>query len=400
MRWRIHGSDPSDGSSVLLDIEADSAAAAVAGAHDRQIVVAHVTRTETEPWRKAAFVLAVLAAIAFAASTAFLYKELAPALRAATESRQEAQNAISDLQNARTDLSAAQTRLQFLEGSLTDRERQREQTAAAIVAKLTTVEQSLQTTQQNAAALEQAVRSAEQNVVRLTAQLASAEAQRQSLEKTLADLRQERTHTQEDLATAIARAADAESRAAGIASRSGELTVQLRQAEGTAATLKTQLEELQQANEAASRHALALSYDQALDFVALEFGKPLVEAARETASQITVSAAQAEHANTFVMHTDKQRVFDATLQVCLAADAPKEVINDNRATLAKFLSTFAPQWKSPDDFLISAFKQTAGRGDAEHSVLTTENYRISVSGNKLGQYSIRIEPASADGRGI
>ena len=399
MRWRVNGSNAGSGNAVLLDVEADNAVHAVAQAHDQDIVVSHVVAAGGERLRRVLPLLAGVAVLGLALGVAILANLWWGARGALAEAELDGQRIRSELQAARMDLARTEGRVSFLKGTVSQRDQQREAEIQDLHARVALAEAAK-------VSLDQTSKEAAGKLAQLAAQVDAArgvlavaeerwKGERKTLEAALAGERDSHRKAAGEIAAVKAAALKESTRSAALEARVGMLAAQVKTAEARAADLKTQLEDASP-GEGTRRYALAISYDDALAFAALELGKPTVQAG---AGAVTVSVTQVEQANSFVMHTDKDRVFDAMLQACLASDAPKDVLAANQALVEKFTTRFAPRWKDHAAWLAKALKQVgpgSGRAENERLVLMAEAYRISLWCNRDGQYSLKVEPVGAE----
>jgi hypothetical protein len=402
MRWRIWGSDVSDGNSVLLDVEAENAVDAVSQAHDKKIVVGRVARGKR--FLRVLPYLLLVATIGLSISTGILQTKLSRAQQGVAESGQDARRVLHELETARDEAKTLRDRIAFLEGSLTEREKQRESAMRELGSKLASTEETMRNAQAQAAKLSKSEKDAGAKAGQLAKQietlkqdLAAGNARYAELEKGAGADKAERAKLVKDLERAISRATEAEARAVAFDARMTSLSSAH---EAAVNDLKQQLEKAKGEVEAPVRRAgLSASYDAVLDFASLAVGKPAFEAVRGSGGlEVKVTAVSPTYANRFVMRTDKERVFDVTLTVCLADDAPREVLEENRQTLEKYVALVAPKWKQPQAWLAEALKNVGTKGENERMVLLAEYYRISVWGEKGGLFTVRVEPITAADR--
>lgn len=397
MRWRVQGSHAGSGEAMLLDIEAESAVAAVARAHDRQMIVSQVARARDQLRRGMPFLLSVAAATLLLA-TAVLHNQLTQTRRALADAQGHAHGVLVDLREARAQLVQMQSRLAGLEGSTGTQSRALALQVEDLRGKLIAAEAAERAAQQRLAQADrdgqERARKVAQQVEELRRDAARLATARKDAEKSLAAAIAEAGKRQEQLARALksaqAAAAQSGTRAATLDTRITELASQLKAAELQSKALQKQLEDARAQAELAPRHALAVTYDQAFDFMALHFGKPLLEPHR---GALRVSGTALEQANTLAYQTDKERVFSATLQACVAADAPQEVLAENWKLAARFAATFAPRWSKADTWLAAAARQLAGKDESERLLLVTEHYRVTVWINKASQLCVQVEPS-------
>jgi hypothetical protein len=90
----------------------------------------------------------------------------------------------------------------------------------------------------------------------------------------------------------------------------------------------------------------------------------------------------------------KEKVYGATLQVSLAAGAPKEVLAENRALMEEFVKMFAEDVKEPEAILKGA-DQLAGQDESRQMVFVGEESKVTLWNDKTGVYTVNVESAHA-----
>jgi hypothetical protein len=370
----VHGTDVITGNPVMLAVEEAEATHAVQAALSKRIVVSHVTR---EGVRRALFPLACAGVVVLGGLCAWLIQ------REGT---------------ARTQLAAVR------EDLLTMRLEAAKPVVPVVVGP--TVDQQI----------ERRMGDAKAALSVLTNRLALTEGQKAQIEA-------EQTHLKADhekMLAALAakgRAAQAEhdkadaatARAARAENDLGSLTQTNKQLSGELDTLKAQLlasaakpvaetrvpesGTADGASQAAPlRWALKASYDTASDFVAMHFEKDSMQTEPLADGTVAWSATSGANAATVrVTHDrEKRRVYAATLTVSLAADAPKEKLDENRGLIVAFLQDFAAG--NGDAAKVNRMiQQLAGKDGSERCVLVGGDTRVTVWNNGAGLYSWRAE---------
>lgn len=382
MRWHVHGTDAATGAPVVLGVNEPEAAHAVQVALSKRILVSRVVRggwwglLNNASLRRATLPLLAAAVVVLLPVAGALYygqQALRQALHGAHA--EQAQLAVS-LRDAEAMLRTSQTRLVQLEAG----DGRTQQWAGEVA---TTRQQLAQREEQLAAARKK---------------LDGAQGRIKTLDGLVAEQRTKLAGLEEapkKAAAAEARAVKSEAQNRALAGQMDVLKAQLLElAAHSTPEAKSAPEATAEIPSAPRPWGLRTGYDAASDFAALHFGKDSVQtssAGGGAGGLVTVTATSPENACTFVMKTDRRRVFSATLKVSFAAGAPPEKVIQNGQVLAGFSATFAPGWKDTGAALGAAMKALADKDTDQRIVLLGEDYKATVWNNKLGLYSVRIE---------
>jgi hypothetical protein len=152
-----------------------------------------------------------------------------------------------------------------------------------------------------------------------------------------------------------------------------------------------------------NRWSLAINFDKAHDFMVLHtdpgsLAVTLPVATRSTtggsapAGDLITSGAWATHAVRMRIAHDqsKEKVHSATLEVSLAADAPAEILAENKALIGEFVKTFAGDVKEPGA-VAGAAAQLVGLDASRHIVFRGEDTMVTLWNDKTGVYTVRVE---------
>ena len=89
-------------------------------------------------------------------------------------------------------------------------------------------------------------------------------------------------------------------------------------------------------------------------------------------------------------------VYSATLAASLATGAPPDKLAENKALIAEFLRTFAPDFKDVDA-VIAAAPSLAGQDASRKLVFTGADHKVSLWNDKTGVYTFRVESSHEPG---
>jgi hypothetical protein len=261
------------------------------------------------------------------------------------------------------------------------------------------------------AARQQAATSQDSATQDLKRELAAATAASDELSRTIEKLRGQLAAAGEELQTHDKAAAE-QVQALTAAKRDLETQVdglrtqvlQLAAAAQAAATAKKEEPE----NDAAvpvvkaaveTRWALGISYDTAQGFAALCFDRgSLREAAAGNGAYRKSTATRAAGASTyrFVHDGAHERVYSAALTVSLAADGPRDRLVENTKVAVLFLQTFAPAFRSPEEWLSGATRQLAAKDSGSRMVTLDTTYKITAYNDGRGTFTFKVESPRED----
>ena len=139
--------------------------------------------------------------------------------------------------------------------------------------------------------------------------------------------------------------------------------------------------------------ALRISYDAAHAFLVLHSDQDSLAAAPVGGAEpwIAGTGLLVENAvrTQIVYDQDRQRVYDATLEASLAADAPPGILAENKALIAGFLRTFAPDLQDAQAVLAAA-PLLAGQDASRLLVFRGADTTVSLWNDKTGVYTFRV----------
>jgi uncharacterized phage infection (PIP) family protein YhgE len=404
MRWLIHGTDAVTGQEVELALDEQEASRAVKSANDRQIVVDRITSARSGSiWRIVAGILIVaLAGVAAAllVQNLVVRHNLEQALDEQTQLSQSVSQAEQTVNEIRThgNLAAnAATQASKLAEELANSRR------------ISSTEQQLTAARQKVIAIEETaarVPELERQLVALHEQLSDAQRQ---LDQSRQLAEQFRTQTvlqgrrldqleqmkPSDEATAkIAQLDNANKDLAGqIDKLKSELLIAA--ARSTAPDAAPPLDPTPPVA-AATPWALGMTFDAARDYLLLNVDREsaaTVPAAGGLFTTYGVHAANAVRVE-FVHDKTKDRVYSGTLTVALAADTPKDKLDENRKAVADFLQAFAPGIKAAGDVLVAA-GQLSAQDDSHRLVILGADAKLTLWNNK-GAYTFHVESPRGD----
>jgi hypothetical protein len=150
-----------------------------------------------------------------------------------------------------------------------------------------------------------------------------------------------------------------------------------------------------------NRWPIGASFDQAHDFLVLHTDPDSLVAIPGSAAPaagagdaLITSGAWASHAVRLKIEHDRAReqVYSATLEVSLAADAPRDVLADNKALIDEFLKTYAGDLQDRAAVAPAAV-QLAGQDAARQLVFLGAATKVTLWNDKTGVYTLRVESA-------
>jgi hypothetical protein len=149
-----------------------------------------------------------------------------------------------------------------------------------------------------------------------------------------------------------------------------------------------------------NRRFLDVNFDKAHDFVVLHTDPDSLAVTNATVpagSDLVFSGAAASHAVRLKMEHDraKAKVFGATLEVSLAADAPKEVLAENKVLMGEFVRVFAGDVKVPEEVAAGAAK-LATSDATRQMVFLGEASKVTLWNGGGGVYVVRVEAKKND----
>lgn len=146
----------------------------------------------------------------------------------------------------------------------------------------------------------------------------------------------------------------------------------------------------------AANWALGMSFDAARDFLVLHADRESISTAPAAGGLMNMHGIQSANAVRvqFVHDKGKERVYSGTLTVSLAADAPKDKLEENRKAVGDFLAAFAPGIKSPSEVL-AATAQLGAQDESRRLVFLGPDARVTLW-NIKGAYCFRVESARGD----
>jgi hypothetical protein len=145
---------------------------------------------------------------------------------------------------------------------------------------------------------------------------------------------------------------------------------------------------------APSHWALRISYDAAHAFLVLHADHNALAAAPAAGGEPWIATTGLLVANAVRMQIvhDRARevVYGALLAASLAADAPPDKLAENKALIADFLRTFAPDFKDAGA-VIAASAALAGQDASRKLVFTGTDHKVSLWNDKTGVYTFQVE---------
>jgi hypothetical protein len=150
-----------------------------------------------------------------------------------------------------------------------------------------------------------------------------------------------------------------------------------------------------------TRWALGVSFDNARGFGTLCFDRDSIHetaAGQEGEGLRRTLATRAASAARFRFTHDKarDRVYDAALTVSLAADGPRDRLMENTKLVGLFLQTFAPAFRSPDEWLSNAVRQLAAKDSSERVVLLDTTFKVTAYNDGHGTFTFKVESPRQD----
>jgi hypothetical protein len=410
MRWHIQGTDSVSGRDVELTVHEEEATRAVQSAMDRQIVVSAVRPMGAGKARwLVPLTLALALVIALGGVGVGLYLEngtlrgkLDQALaeqRRMAASVEQAQRTADSIRAGGNLAQAAATQVAQLADEL-----------AAARSRMSLTERQLSAAHEQLSDLELAA----QKVPGLEAQLVSAHEKLDTAQKQLQDSRQLAEQLRADLNMQNLLLAQVQNAQPPVDPAVGQVA-ELQKANGNLAAeierLKAELLQVAArpadppapapvpAPPAPNRWALRISYEEAYAFLVLHSDSNAIAAAPAGGGEALITSTGLLAANavrmSFVHDASRERVYGATLAASLAADAPPDKLAENRALIAEFLRTFAPDFKDADA-AIAATAQLVGQDASRRMVFLGADGKVTLWNDKTGVYTFQVDSSHQD----
>ena len=87
----------------------------------------------------------------------------------------------------------------------------------------------------------------------------------------------------------------------------------------------------------------------------------------------------------------RERVYEVSLSISFAADAPREKLAENAKLTADFLAAFAPAIKGPGDLVSAVTGQLGGKDGSQRQVFLADDARLTVWNDGSGVFTFRVD---------
>jgi hypothetical protein len=406
MRWHVHGTDAVTGQDVELALDEQEATRAVKAAIERRIVVDRITSARgNASWRIAAGCMIV----AFAGSSAALLaqnltmrRNLAQALDEQTQLAQSvarAEQTVKEIRDHGSLAASAATQVGKLAEELANSR-----------GMISVTEQQLSAARHQASTLEEKatrVPELERQLLALHERLGDSQRQLEQSRRLAEQLRTqtvlqgrrldqlEQMKPSDEAAAKIALLDAANKDLAGQIEnlKSELLTAVARSSVQEAAPVVA--EPLPVLAAPTTNWALGVSFEAARNFLALHADRDSISTVPAAGGLLNMQGMQSANAVRvqFVHDKAKERIYSGTLTVSLAADAPKDKLEENRKAVGDFLGAFAPGIKSQD--LLAATAPLGTQDESRRLLFLGTDVRVMLWNSK-GVFNFRVESSRGD----
>jgi myosin heavy subunit len=417
MRWHVQGTDVATDRRVELSIDEVDATRAIKAAIDRKIVVSQISPGRYPVYRYLAPIATLLFGAAAIFATALFMQN-----QGLWSKLEQTQSKLDQTLTEQTQLAASLEQAQSLaadirsHGSLSDRDSAQVKTMADELAsargKMSLTEQQLTAAHEQNVKFEAAaarVPGLEKDLNSTQLDLADAQTRLRQSDSQAADLRtqlQVQTRRVEELQSQQITSPTSAQKIASLERTNKDLSEQLEKIKDelllnvahstTPHNAATEPAPDPAPVAAALPHwSLRTSYDAAADFLALHSDVETVrQAPSDTDATITSQGVQRGNLSrlSFTHDRAKSRVFEASLSISLAADAPKDKLAENIALVTQFLATFAPSAKDAAAMINTATTQLAGLDPNRRLQFLVDDSRITIWNNREGTFTFKVEP--------